>query len=359
MEEVKNRILQDYRSHQYKKFIFGIASLIILAFLVILAVSVGSTTIPPREVIAVLLGAETSGPVRVIIWNIRIPQVIAAIVAGAGLSVSGTIMQTILKNPLGSPFTLGVSQAAGFGAAFSIVILGVGQVHSGTDGDIILNNPYITTISAFGWALVSTLIILALVRYRGAAAETLILTGVALGSLFGAGTTAIQYFADDVEVASIVFWTFGDVGRATWSDLGLIIAVLLPCLIYFVSKGWDYNVMSSGDESAEALGVDVERLRIIGMLLSSLLAAVIVSFVGIIGFVGLVAPHMVRKLIGTDDRYLIPFSALAGAILLLASDTAARTLLSPIVLPVGVVTSFLGAPLFIYLVMRGKEYIWS
>ena len=356
--EKTDSVLLQYQEYLNKKVVFGIIASILLFFLAIYSIAVGSFDLPIGDVFLVLLGRDL-GMANTIIWNIRLPQVLSAIASGAGLAVSGAIMQIILKNPLGSPFTLGISQAAGFGAAFSIVVLGVGSVHSGTDGEIVVNNPYLTTISAFGWTVVSTLVILMLVKFKNAAAETMILTGVALGSLFQAGTTAIQYFADDVEIASIVFWTFGDVGRATWRDLLIITVILLPSVFYFIKNSWNYNAISSGDETAKSLGVEVEKLRTKGMLLSSMLTAIIVSFVGIIGFVGLVAPHIVRKLIGTEERYLIPFSCLVGAILLLASDTVARTIISPVVLPVGILTSFLGAPLFIYLVLRGKNYIWS
>ncbi|MFW5994360.1 MAG: FecCD family ABC transporter permease [Halanaerobiaceae bacterium] len=353
-----DKILLEYKEYLNKKYIFGISAFIFLILLSFYSISVGSFDLPLKEVISVLIGRDL-GMANTIVWNIRFPQVLTAIVAGAGLAVSGAIMQIILKNPLGSPFTLGISQAAGFGAAFSIVVLGMGAFHSGTDGEIVINNPYITTISAFFWALISTFIILLLIKFKNAATETMILTGVALGSLFQAGTTAIQYFADDVEIASIVFWTFGDVARATWTDLLLIIAVLVPAVVYFIKNSWNYNAICSGDETARALGVDVDKLRIKGMLISSLITAMIVSFVGIIGFVGLVAPHIVRKLIGTEERYLIPFSCLAGAILLLAADTAARTIISPVVLPVGILTSFLGVPLFIYLILKGENYIWN
>ncbi|MGM0404587.1 MAG: FecCD family ABC transporter permease, partial [Thermoplasmatota archaeon] len=256
----------------------------------------------------------------------------------------------------GSPFTLGISHAAAFGAAFSIIVLGAGTTQSKTADAVVLSNPYLVTISAFVWSLVATFIILLLSRYKNASPATMILTGVALGSLFTAGYTALQYFADDVELASIVFWTFGDVARAKWIDLGLILMAVIPATVYFLRKSWDYEVLDSGDESAKALGIDVEKLRFFGMLISCFVTALIISFVGIIGFVGLVVPHMVRRVIGGNERYLIPSSCIVGALLLLASDTVARTIISPIVLPVGILTSFLGAPLFIYLVIKGREY---
>jgi iron complex transport system permease protein len=204
--------------------------------------------------------------------------------------------------------------------------------------------------------MISTGVILLLVKIKRASPETMILTGVALGSLFTAGITTIQYFASDVEVAAIVYWTFGDVGRSTWSNLGFMIAVVAPVSGYFMYHSWDFNALDAGAETAKSLGVGVETLRVRGMALASLATAVIISFVGIIGFVGLVAPHMVRKVIGSDERFLLPGSGLVGALLLVVADTVARTIISPVVLPVGILTSFLGAPLFLYLVMRGRDY---
>lgn len=291
-----------------------------------------------------------------IIWWMRLPRVLAAIMAGAALAISGAVLQSVLRNPLGSPYTLGISHAAAFGAAVSIVFLGTGTLESGAEAGVILNNPYIITISAFACSLISTFSIFALAKYRGASPAAMVLAGIALNSLFGAGMTSIQYFASQTELASIIFWTFGDLSRAMWRDLGILTAVTVPTLVYFVLKSWDYNVLDSGDEAAKSLGIEVDKLRLLGMLLSSLLAAVVVSFFGVIGFVGLVVPHIVRKVIGGDERFLIPASCLVGGLLLLISDTLARTMVAPVVLPVGILTSFLGAPLFIYLLIRGRSY---
>ncbi|ADL12321.1 FecCD family ABC transporter permease [Acetohalobium arabaticum] len=351
----KEGILAEYQKYTGKKVLFGAVLILLLILLTMYSIAVGAVKIPIAEVVTTLLGSNT-GNAYTIIWNIRLPRVLAAIAAGMGLSVSGAAMQSILKNPLGSPYTLGISHAAAFGAAFSIVVLGAGSLQSSSADAVILNNPYITTISAFVWALISTGVILILTKYKNATPETMILTGVALSSLFTAGTTALQYFASDVEIASIVFWTFGDVGRVTWNNLLIISLAVIPSSVYFMYNSWNYSALASGKETAKSLGVNVEKIRLHGMLISSFVTALIVSFVGIIGFVGLVAPHIVRKIIGGDEKYLIPVSCLVGGLLLLASDTAARTVIAPIVLPVGILTSFLGAPLFIYLVLKGRRY---
>lgn len=352
-----SNLLTKYReSTRYKRNV-GIASVLALILAAIGSIAYGPVYIPPDQVLRGVFAYDTARPQIVpIIWNIRLPQVLAAILAGGGLAVAGAVMQTVLRNELGSPYTLGISHAAVFGAAFSIVVLGAGSTTASQSTAVVLDNPYLTTVSAFGCSLVSTGIIVALARYKDASPATMILTGVALGSLFTAGVTALQYLADSTELSAMVYWTFGDLSRATWGDLGLMAVVTVPATGYFVYNGWNYNALDSGDATAKSLGVDVEALRLWGMVVASFVTALIVSHVGIIGFVGLVVPHIVRKLIGGDERYLLPISAVVGGVLLLVSDTVARTAFAPLVLPVGILTSFLGAPLFIYLVINGREY---
>jgi len=181
----------------------------------------------------------------------------------------------------------------------------------------------------------------------------MILAGVAIGSLCTAATMFLQYFADDVQLAAMVFWTFGDLSRAGWREISLIALVTGLCALYFALNSWNYNAIDAGDETAASLGINVRLVRFLGMTLASLVTAVIISFVGVIGFVGLVCPHMVRRLIGDDNRFLIPGSIVTGSILLLAADTAARIMIAPNVLPVAILTSFVGAPMFLYLLVRG------
>ena len=345
-------VLTQHRHSTHRTLGFIGVCLVVLMAVSLLAVAIGSVTVPVEDVIAVLAGGGTATQ-RAIVWNIRLPRVFAAIAAGGGLAVAGAAMQTVLRNPLGAPYTLGISQAAAFGAAFSIVLFGMSSAGA---GEMLTLAPYMTTIAAFLAALGSTAVILLLVTYHRATPETLILTGVAIGSLFTAGMTLLQYFASDTEVAAIVYWTFGDVGRAAWGHVGLMAAVVLPSVVYFVRNGWNYDVMDAGTTTAKSLGVDVESLRIRGMAVASFVTAVVISFVGIIGFVGLVAPHIVRMIVGGNERYLLPASTLMGAILLVLADTLARTIVAPVVLPVGILTSFVGAPLFIYLVIKGREY---
>lgn len=345
-----------YRRYVSKKLtaiFIGIAAAIIM-FLV--SVSVGAVSIPIPDVVSTIFGGMGGTSLfERIIWNIRIPQALTAVVAGAGLAIAGIAMQSVLRNPLASPFTLGLSNAAAFGAAVGIVIFGAGTTGSSIADAVVVNNPYLTTICAFVFSLLTTVIILAIAKVRGATPETMVLAGVAISSLFAAGLMAIQYFVDDTRLASIVFWQFGDVSRASWAELGIISVVVLLCSLYIFYKRWDYNAVDAGEETAKGLGINVSRTRILGMVAASVISATVVAFLGIIGFVGLVCPHMMRRIVGDDHRFLIPASIVCGALLLLAADTVARTIIAPHVLPVAVLTSFLGAPIFIYLIIKGRR----
>ncbi|WP_434075581.1 FecCD family ABC transporter permease [Moorella naiadis (nom. illeg.)] len=347
-------IAQSYQRYTRRKVLI-IALLTLLSVLLgVYAINAGSAELTPGQVLLTLLG-QVEGRSQVIIWHIRLPRVLAALTAGAGLAVAGCVMQNILRNPLASPFTLGVSQGAAFGAAVAILTLGAGSTsRTGADA-VLINNPYLVTSFAFQGALAATLVILLLSRYKGVSPEAMVLAGVALGSLFSAGTIILQYFASDVQVAAMVFWTFGDIGRASWRDLGIMAAVTGAGLLYFMANRWNYNALDSGAETAKGLGVSVARIRLTGMFVASLITAALVAFLGIIGFIGLVGPHLMRRVIGDDHRFLIPAAGVMGGLLLLAADTLARTVMKPVVLPVGAITSFMGAPLFLYLLSRGDN----
>jgi len=351
----KGAVPEDYLVYIRRKYFWIMGGLLFLFIMLIYSISVGEVTIPPNEVLQTITGHSVSTKWDLIIWNIRLPQALAAIVAGAGLSVAGVAMQSILRNPIASPFTLGISNAGAFGAAVSVVVLGTGKMQSTVANAVTINNPYLTTTVALFFCLLATGVILLISSIRGASPEVMVLAGVALSSLFTAGTAFLQYFADDTQLAAVVFWTFGDVGRVTWTELEIMAGVVLLAIIFFVANCWNYNAIDAGDETAKGLGVNVERTRLVGMVIAALVSAVIVAFLGVIGFIGLVCPHMVRRVIGDDQRYLIPGSTLFGGILLLASDTAARLIISPYVLPVSILTAFMGAPVFIYLLLKGYK----
>jgi iron complex transport system permease protein len=347
------RIPAEYTRYIGRKAAANAAGVLLLLVLLVVSISVGAVPIPLGEVIRTLFSRGGSRQWQIIIFNIRLPQALAAVVAGAGLAVSGVSMQSILRNPLGSPFTLGIANAAAFGAAFSVMMLGTGAMQSSAADAVSITNPYLTTLAAFLACLAATGVILAISRIRRASPEVMVLAGVALGSLFTAGTMFLQYFADDVQLAAMVFWTFGDVGRASWRELIAISIVTLAASLYFIFNRWNYNAIDAGDETAKGLGVPVEGIRLVGMVVASFVTATIIAFVGVIGFVGLICPHMVRRVVGDDHRFLIPGTVITGGLLLLAADTVARLILAPNVLPVAILTAFMGAPVFIYLLIKG------
>ncbi len=344
-----------YRHYIKRKVLLTGGGLVMLMATLMVSLTFGVVRISPLELLQSLIGQPVADRVDLVLWNIRLPQALTAIVAGCGLALAGAVMQSVLKNPLGSPFTLGISHAAAFGAALSVMILDSGAMSGSSVGALTISYPYVTTTVAFVVCLFATGVIIAISRIRGASPEIMVLTGVALGALFTAGTMFLQFFADDVQLAAMVFWTFGDVARASWRELGILSLVLAASAVYFLANSWNYNAVDTGDETAKSLGIKVERLRLIGMLVASLVTAMIVAFLGIIGFVGLVAPHMVRFVLGSDHRFMLPATVICGGLLLLGSDTVARLLLAPHLLPVSVLTAFMGAPVFIYLIVKGHR----
>ncbi|MDR0756435.1 MAG: iron ABC transporter permease [Tannerella sp.] len=349
---MSGKTVQAYKKHIRRRILFILILTLLLSAMGLLSLASGSADIGLPDILRLLKG-EGSGFVYQIVWNIRLPRIIGAVLSGASLAVSGATVQSLLRNPLASPYTLGISGAAAFGASFAIVALGAGSDYTGSNDLAMIHNPSAVTLSAFAWSLAGAGVILLLSRYRGATPEIIILSGIIVSSLAGAGISAMQYFADNVQLASIVFWSFGDLGRASWDNLLIILLIFIPSLIFFWRHVWTYKAMQSGDEHARSLGVRVQGARLSGMVCAALLTAVVVSFYGVIAFVGLVVPHIIRRIIGNDEPFLLPASAVFGGFFLLLSDTLARTVISPVVLPVGILTSFVGAPLFLFLLIRG------
>ncbi|MBF0103352.1 MAG: iron ABC transporter permease [Desulfobacterales bacterium] len=341
---LNNSTTEQYYQQVRKKRLLFIGLLLLACLLGIYAISQGAYPLSLTNVIQGLMG-NVKGNTHLVVWNIRMPRIVAAIIAGWGLSLSGLIIQSLLRNPLGSPSTLGISQGAAFGAALAIILF-----ESST-----LYRLYSVTLFAFLGAMSATWIILLLARLKKLSAEAVILAGVALSSLFHSGTVLVQYFATETQIASALFWTFGDVSRSGWKEIGIMSFIVFAVSGWIRFHHWNLNALLSGEETAKGLGVSVESLRIQGMVMATLISAVITAFHGVIAFLGLLAPHIARRMVGADHRLLIPFSCCIGAILLLLADTAGRLLIGSGNLPVGVLTSFMGAPLFLYLLIQGGK----
>ncbi len=334
-----------FHRNRVRSLIFLAILALALVVAILLSLRAGSYETPVSELIRGIFGAAHDENINRIVLNNRLPRICTALIAGAGLGISGCVLQAILRNSLASASTLGVSQGASFGAAFAIIVLNAGTV--GAAGTAMI------PVCAFAGSMAVALVIFGLSRFRQISPEGIVLAGVAISSMFTGATTLIQYFADEIELASLVFWTFGSLGSTTWSDLRIMGIVVLLTSVVFLLHRWDYNALLSGTETAVSLGINVRRLTMVDMILCCLTASTIVSYIGLINFIGLVAPHIVRMVVGNNHVYLLPGSILAGSTLLLLGDLFARVAISPVILPIGAITSFLGGPLFLYLLFKG------
>ncbi|MDN3554715.1 FecCD family ABC transporter permease [Halomonas maura] len=302
------------------------------------------------EVIAALVTPDAvSQQARVILWDIRMPVALMALVVGASLSIAGAQMQTILSNPLASPFTLGISAGASFGAALALAF-GVVLVPAAVD--------YVIPLNAFVMAMLTAFAIHALSMRRGVTIETIVLLGIAMVFIFNALMALIQFFASQQAVAAVVFWTMGSLTKATWPKLWIALGVLVSVLPLLARHGWALTAMRLGDAKAESLGVKPRALRLEVLVLVSLLAAIAVAFVGTIGFIGLVGPHIARLLVGEDQRFFLPGSALCGALILSVGSVLSKVILPGTIIPIGIITSLVGIPFFLFLVLSHKKASW-
>ena len=332
--------LSDYRKNELRSISFLVLLTVFLLLSILLSLRAGSYNTPVTELIKGIFGKSADKKINLVVQNNRMPRICTAIIAGAGLGLAGCILQAILHNPLASASTLGVSQGATFGAAFAIVVMNM----TGSIG---------ISVYSFLGSIAVAIVILGLSRFKQVSAEGIVLAGVAISSMLSGATTLIQYFANEIQLTSLVFWTFGDLGSTGWEDLRPMGIMVLLLLVYCFAHRWDYNALLNGEETAVSLGIHVQRLTLTNMVLCCLTCSIIVSNVGLINFIGLVAPHIVRMVVGNNHVYLIPGSVLAGAALLLLGDLIARVAIMPIILPIGAITSFLGGPLFLYLLFKG------
>ncbi|NMM44062.1 iron ABC transporter permease [Rhodospirillaceae bacterium KN72] len=286
---------------------------------------------------------------RVILWEIRMPVALMALTVGASLAVAGAQMQTILSNPLASPFTLGISAGASFGAALALAF-GVVLVPAAVD--------YVIPINAFVMAMLTSFLIHTLSMRRGVTIETIVLLGIAMVFVFNSLMALIQFFADQQAVSAVVFWTMGSLTKATWTKLWISTGVLALVLPLLARHGWALTAMRLGDAKAESMGVNPKALRLEVLVLVSVLAAIAVCFVGTIGFIGLVGPHVARILVGEDQRFFLPGAALCGALLLSVGSVLSKMILPGTIIPIGIVTSLVGIPFFLYLILNKKSSTW-
>jgi iron complex transport system permease protein len=334
--------IQNTRAVRWTLILVGLVVALFLSFVACL--SIGAVDIPFEKVFSILLG-QGSGSDQFIIFNLRMPRILLASIVGASLAIAGATMQGLFRNPMASPSVIGISSGAAFGAALAIV-LGVSWV----------SGPFAIPAMAFVFAFITLFLVYAISRNRNGyvPVETLLLAGIAVGSLFSALVSTLQYFSGE-KLAGVVFWLMGGLNNASWEQVGISLPpVILGCAV-IILLARDLNAMMVGEEQAGNLGINVNTTRMVLLLAASLVTAMAVSVAGVIGFVGLIIPHVIRILVGPDHRILLPCSLVGGALFMVWTDTLARTVISPAELPVGIITSLLGAPFFIYLLMSRKK----
>lgn len=333
-----------YRKSVQKRLILLLTCGAILVALMALDLVTGPSPLTVSEAFASLFAgpAGEDRTAAAIIWAIRLPMTLTGVLVGMGLGIAGLQMQTILDNPLASPFTLGFSAAAGFGAAIAIMFGGLLPIAAWL----------IAPISAFAMTLLACALVYAVARLRGSNAEILVLAGIAVMFMFQACQSLLQYLAEPEVLQQIVFWLFGSLLKATWTSVSVISVVLIMSVPLLARDSWRLTAMRLGDAHATSLGMDINALRRRTFVLIALLTAASVAFVGTIGFIGLIAPHAARAMVGEDQRALLPMSALTGAMLLAAASIVSKVLAQGAVIPVGIVTAVVGVPVLFALIMR-------
>lgn len=349
IEEFRRFYMQDiceqYKDFSTRKLFFIVLLVVVLFGVVLIALSQGASSVGFFESFKALFRQKT-GLAHAIVWELRLPRIVMAILVGCGLALAGSVFQAILRNPLASPYTLGIASSSGFGAVVAIIFSGS------------YYSQYLIAGSAFFFALLASLLILGIAKFKSATPETMILAGIAIMFLFSSLSSLLQYMGTVEEVHEIVFWFFGSLSKVGWKEIGVASVMILLPVPVMLRWSWDFNLLAAGDESAKALGVNVTRIRMCGVVFASLITAAAICFTGVIGFIGLVAPHIARMVIGGDHWFLLPASALIGGILVLAADTLGRTCWAPQIIPLGIVTSFIGVPFFFYLLMKKKREYW-
>lgn len=330
---------------RHRLLMMGVLALAILGSL-LLDFTMGPSGLSLSSLWQTLLDpAAADAGTRVIVWDIRLPYALMAVVVGFALGLAGAEMQTILNNPLASPFTLGVSSAAAFGAALAIV-LGIGIPG--------IPDQWFISANAFIFALFAALMLDGITRWTRVATSGVVLFGIALVFTFNALVSMMQFIASEDTLQGLVFWTMGSLARASWDKLGILLGVFAVLLPLSMMSSWKLTALRLGEDRAVSFGIDVRRLRLTTLLRISILSALAVAFVGPIGFIGLVAPHIARMIFGEDHRFYLPASALIGALVLSMASVASKNLVPGVIIPVGIVTSLVGVPFFLSIILRHR-----
>ncbi len=317
--------------------------LFITFILFVLNISIGSSEILLSDIFQAIIRGIGQGHNVMIIRDIRLPMSLMALAVGACLGIAGCGIQTILRNPIASPYTLGITNAATFGAALGLIL---------NTSILNVSESMMITTNAFVFALFASIIIYVFSTKRGAGKNTIILFGMALNFLFNALTMILQYISDDEDLKSLMFWNMGSMLKTTWPKFLIVLAALIFSFIILYKNAWKLTAMTLDDTKAKSLGVDTQKIRRMVILLTSLLTAFAVSFVGSIGFVGLISPHIARQLVGEDQRFLLPLSGIIGAIVVSLAFVISKIIIPGVILPIGLVTAIVGIPIFLTIIFR-------
>lgn len=355
LEELDNdEMVEKYRLYTLKKILFIVMCIIAVVVVIGYAATIGSSNISAIDVYRDIWyhfidPIKCDETIDWAVFDIRLPRIIGGLIVGSCLGVAGAAMQSMMKNPLADPYTTGISSGASFGATLAI---GLGITVTGSAGSLGL------ILTAFFFSLVPAAVIILVSSLRNTSAATMILAGIAVMYLFNACTTLIKLGISDESLSAVFQWSVGDLSQVTWSNCAIMCLFTLAGTAILMAMSKKLNILITGDKNATALGLNAHRLRIALLIIISLMAASVVCFTGIIGFIGLVAPHIVRIFLGSDNRYLIPASAAFGAVLLMVADLVSRVVIAPTFLPVGVITAFIGCPMFLYLLIKQRRTMW-
>ena len=345
MTDIKNQY--DYRKQTYHKLLYILIGLVICFVSFVTDIVVGPANLTFHDVwLALIQSSDISKNAYVIIWSLRLPMAIMALLVGAALGIAGAGMQTILDNPLSSPYTLGISAGAGFGASLMVVV-GVSALK--------FLGVFMVPFGAFAFAALTSFAIYSINKIKTFSSETMILAGIGMMFLFQALQSLMQYMASPEALQNIVFWTMGSLSKANWINITIILVVLIIMLPLMMKEAWHLTALKLGDEKAAGLGVNVEKLRVKVFAFISIITAVAVSFVGTIGFIGIVGPHIARMLVGEDQRFFLPLSALCGMAILSIASILSKMLVPGAMFPIGIVTAIIGVPFFFSLVLSKKR----
>ncbi len=331
---------------------------VLLGIMIILSVGIGAVEIAPGQTLGILakrMGISSNGTFTTqqenVLWHIRLPRVFSAILIGSALAISGASMQGLFRNPLADPGLIGISSGASMTAVMSIV-LGA-RLFPGVSG---MTSLYSLSAITFMGAFATMIIVYRLSNVNGKVViTTMLLAGIAINALAGAITGIFTYNANDAQLRSITFWTLGSLGGTTWTNVTALLPFTLIPVIILPRLSKSLNALALGENTAIHLGINIEQAKRIIIILTALCVGASVAVAGIIGFVGLVIPHIVRKMIGPDHRYLLPLSALTGALLLVSADLVSRTAFAPSEIPIGIITAMVGAPFFLYILIKQRK----